>query len=323
MTLQTSLLFWANQTEPGYTLTLLPGGDEAARVLGGRELCRYSDPRPLTCRQEHRGDRNSSRPHAGHLSCCSGLGSGRRRAPKTPPCCDPKALGRGVPSSLSQHRQHPGGCGLVPPSSLTSLLCRVSSDVLGTGFAGDSLIRHPVLPHSCSLTLGALRAAALTKKPLYTVVCAGGPAGSGVGAGSFSRLLKTQTVPEQRKAVLQRNTQNREVETSAIKDGEKRKQMSREAPTGSAEPRLWGWYKRGTCAEEQIKKPEAADKPSQPRPFLLSHAGPQQVRDADAAHSELATAGDGRWGQDGRTALGVLTGVLLDGNKRKHPSSDK
>lgn len=46
----------------------------------------------------------------------------------------------------------------------------VSSDVLSPGFAGDSLIRHPVLPHSCSLTFGGAQRAALTKAPLYVVI---------------------------------------------------------------------------------------------------------------------------------------------------------
>lgn len=47
----------------------------------------------------------------------------------------------------------PGSCGQlcsVPPSSFTSLLPVPCCP--GLGLAGDSLIRHPVLPHSCSLT---------------------------------------------------------------------------------------------------------------------------------------------------------------------------
>lgn len=55
--------------------------------------------------------------------------------------------------------------------SLTSQLRLLPSDVLSTGFAGVSLIRHPVLPHSCSLTPGA----APIQAPLYVVIkpCAG------------------------------------------------------------------------------------------------------------------------------------------------------
>lgn len=44
---RTSLLFQANQTEPGYTLTHLPSGDKAAWVLA--DPCSQLSPWPLTC----------------------------------------------------------------------------------------------------------------------------------------------------------------------------------------------------------------------------------------------------------------------------------
>lgn len=43
---------------------------------------------------------------------------------------------------------------------------------------------------------------------------------------------------------------------------------------------------RRESAGEQINKPGAAGSPSQPLPFLLSHAGLQQLRDGDAARRE-------------------------------------
>lgn len=61
-------------------------------------------------------------------------------------------------------------------------------------------------------------------------------------------------------------------------------------------------------AGEQINKAEAAESPSQPQPFLLSHAGLQQVRDGDAARAAGALLQPGIEGRIGASASGAVLG---------------
>lgn len=69
---RTSLLFWANQTELGYTLTRLPSGDKAARVLGRYGLA--GEP-PAPHLQPAAPGREKITPHP-----CKALGPGSQHS---------------------------------------------------------------------------------------------------------------------------------------------------------------------------------------------------------------------------------------------------
>lgn len=124
---RTSLLFCANQTRAGYTLT--PSRDKAAQGTGSSPPVTSSAAKP-----------RSSQPEHGEFLPAAGLGSG---CSTTPALLSSAALHR-VPAG-GRARRAAAGTRHHPEPSLPGL---------DTGFTGDSLIRHPVLQHSCSLTSG-------------------------------------------------------------------------------------------------------------------------------------------------------------------------
>lgn len=124
---RTSLLFCANQTRAGYTLT--PSRDKAAQGTGSSPPVTSSAAKP-----------RSSQPEHGEFLPAARLGSG---CSTTPALLSSAALHR-VPAG-GRARRAAAGTRHHPEPSLPGL---------DTGFTGDSLIRHPVLQHSCSLTSG-------------------------------------------------------------------------------------------------------------------------------------------------------------------------
>lgn len=123
----TSLLFCANQTRAGYTLT--PSTDKAVQGTGSSPPVTCSTAKPRSSQPEHR-----------ELLPAAGLGSGCSTAPALPgvQLCTGCPGGGRAQRAAAGSRHHPAP----------------SLPGLSTGFTGDSLIRHPVLQHSCSLTSG-------------------------------------------------------------------------------------------------------------------------------------------------------------------------
>jgi len=140
-----------------------------------------ASPQPLTCSPLHRRERKLSCTHARQVHYRSRLGSQRGRAPKTASCSDLKQPGPGCCASSQlcsqaaqcrqrrrqQHRHPVPGRLRAAPLGTTQLAhfpaWLASSDVLSAGFAGDSPFQQPVLLHSCALTRGGARRAALTQ----------------------------------------------------------------------------------------------------------------------------------------------------------------